>query len=136
MHIYEYTNPLIIHNYKILKYHKTATNLVAKPKLSWPHLAAQTSLADISLCVCGCVCVWVCMWVWVFSGFSHVRLFVTLRTVAHQSPLSMGFSRQEYWSMLPFLSPGDLPDPGIESRLLHCRQILYHWATWEAPFIF
>ena len=34
MHIYEYTNPLIIHNYKILKYHKTATNLVAKPKLS------------------------------------------------------------------------------------------------------
>ena len=57
MHIYEYTNPLIIHNYKILKYHKTATNLVAKPKLSWPHLAAQTSLADISLCVCVCVSV-------------------------------------------------------------------------------
>ena len=34
-------------------------------------------------------------------------------TVAHQAPLSMGFSRQEYWSRLPFLSPGDLPDPGI-----------------------
>ena len=37
-------------------------------------------------------------------------------TVAHQGPLSMGFSRQEYWSGLPFLSPEDLPDPGIEPR--------------------
>ena len=36
------------------------------------------------------------------------------KTVAHQAPLSMGFSRQEYWSGLPFPSPGDLPDPGIE----------------------
>ena len=39
---------------------------------------------------------------------------VTAWTVAHQAPLSMGFSRQEYWSGLPFPSPGDLPDPGIE----------------------
>ena len=39
---------------------------------------------------------------------------VTPWTVACQAPLSMGFSRQEYWSGLPFLSPGDLPDPGIE----------------------
>ena len=39
---------------------------------------------------------------------------VTLRTVAHQAPLSMGFSGQEYWSGLPFPPPGDLPDPGIE----------------------
>ena len=37
-------------------------------------------------------------------------------TVAHQAPLSMGFSKQEYWSGLPFPSPGDLPDPGIEPR--------------------
>ena len=44
---------------------------------------------------------------------SHIQLFVTLRTVAHQVPLSMGFSRQEYWNGLPFPSP-DLPDPGIE----------------------
>ena len=41
---------------------------------------------------------------------------MTLWTVAHQSPLSMGFSRQEYWCRLPFPSPGDLPDPGIEPR--------------------
>ena len=40
--------------------------------------------------------------------------FVTLWTVARQAPLSMGFSRQEYWSGLPFPTPGDLPDPGIE----------------------
>ena len=41
-------------------------------------------------------------------------LFVTPWTVAHQSLLSIGFSRQEYWSGLPFPSPGDLPDPGIK----------------------
>ena len=45
---------------------------------------------------------------------SSVRLFATPWTVAYQAPPSMGFSRQEYWSGLPFPSPGDLPDPGIE----------------------
>ena len=45
---------------------------------------------------------------------SRVQLFVTPWTVAYQASLSMGFSRQEYWSGLPFPSPGDLPDPGIE----------------------
>ena len=44
---------------------------------------------------------------------SRVRLFATPWTVAYQAPPSMGFSRQEYWSGLPFSSPGDLPDPGI-----------------------
>ena len=43
-----------------------------------------------------------------------VQLFVTSCTVAHQGPPSMEFSRQEYWSVLPFPSPGDLPDPGIK----------------------
>ena len=47
---------------------------------------------------------------------SHVRLFASPWTVAHQAPPSMEFSRQEYWSGLPFPSPGDLPDPGIEAR--------------------
>ena len=46
----------------------------------------------------------------------RVRLFVTPWTVAHQALPSMGFSRQECWSGLPFASPGDLPDPGIEPR--------------------
>ena len=45
---------------------------------------------------------------------SCVELFVTPWTVAHQTPLSSGFSRQEYWSGLPFPPPGNLPDPGIE----------------------
>ena len=45
---------------------------------------------------------------------SRVQLFETPWTVAHQAPPSMGFSRQEYWSGLPFPSPGDLPDPGFE----------------------
>ena len=45
---------------------------------------------------------------------SHVQLFTTPWTVAHQAPPSMEFSRQEYWNELSFLSTGDLPDPGIE----------------------
>ena len=48
------------------------------------------------------------------KSLSRVRLFVTPWTVAYQAPLSMGFSRQEYWSGLPFPSPGEFPDPGIE----------------------
>ena len=54
---------------------------------------------------------WACM-------LSPVQLFVTPWTVAHQAPLSMGFSRQEYWSGLPFPPPGDLPDPGIKPASL------------------
>ena len=50
------------------------------------------------------------------KSLSRVQLFATPWIVAHQAPLSMGFSRQEYWSGLPFPSPGDLPDPGIEPR--------------------
>ena len=50
------------------------------------------------------------------KSLSRIRLFATPWTVAHQAPLSMGFSRQEYWGGLPFPSPGDLPDPGIISK--------------------
>ena len=50
------------------------------------------------------------------KSLSHVQLFATPWTVAYQASPSMGFSRQEYWSGLPFPSPGDLPDPGIEPR--------------------
>ena len=48
------------------------------------------------------------------KSLSHVQFFATPWTVAHQAPPSMEFSRQEYWSGLPFPSPGDLPNPGIE----------------------
>ena len=50
------------------------------------------------------------------KSLSCLRLFATPWTVAHQAPPSIEFSRQEYWSGLPFPSPGDLPDPGIEPR--------------------
>ena len=50
------------------------------------------------------------------KSLSRVQLFATPWTVAHQAPQSMGFSRQEYWSGLPFPSPGDLPNQGIEPR--------------------
>ena len=50
------------------------------------------------------------------KSLSHVWLFATPWTVAYQAPQSMEFFRQEYWSGLPFPSPGDLPDPGIEPR--------------------
>ena len=52
---------------------------------------------------------WLCVW-----SLIHFRLFATLWTVAHQAPLSMRFFRQEYWSGLPYSSPGSLPNPGIE----------------------
>ena len=66
---------------------------------------------------------------WVRS-VSRVRLFVTPWTVAHQAPPSMGFSRQEYWSELPFPSPGDLPDPVIEPR---CPSLQTDALTSEPP---
>ena len=50
------------------------------------------------------------------KSLSRVQLFATPWTVAYQASLTMGFFRQEYWSGLPFPSPGDLPDPGIEPR--------------------
>ena len=61
--------------------------------------------------------------VWKCQLISHVWLFATPWTAACQAPLSMGFSRQESWSGLPFPSPGDLPDLGSNPHLLH----LLHW---------
>ena len=69
------------------------------------------------------------------KSLSRVRLFATPWTVPRQAPLSMGFSRQEYWTGLPFPSPGHLPNPGIESASLASSELagrLYSSATWEA----
>ena len=73
------------------------------------------------------------------SHFSRGRLFATLWTVNHQAPLSMEFSKQEYWSGLPCPPPGDLPDPGIKPR----SPASPAWeggfyttsTTWEDPYI-
>ena len=64
------------------------------------------------------------------SHFSRVQLFATLWSVARQAPLSMGFSRQEYWSGLPCPPPGDLPDPKIKLAHLLC---LLHWQEDSLP---
>ena len=65
------------------------------------------------------------------SRFSRVRLFATPWTVARQAPLSMGFSRQEYWSGLPCPPPGDFPDSGIEPAFLH----LLDWQLGSLPLV-
>ena len=67
----------------------------------------------LPLPVCVCVCVCVCS-----QLLRHVQFFVAPGTVAQQAPLLMEFSRQEYWSVMPFLTPGNLPNPDIEPCLL------------------
>ena len=68
----------------------------------------------------------------VLSCFSHVRLVATPWAVTHQAPLSMGFSRRDYWSGLPFPSPEDLPDPEIEPVSLASPALAGSFFTWEA----
>ena len=71
--------------------------------------------------------------------FSCVQLFVTQWTIAHQAPLSKGFSREEYWSRLPCPPPGDLLSPGIEPVSLMSPALagisFTTSATWEAPWV-
>ena len=64
-------------------------------------------VSTTKLCLCG-------MNISILKSLSRVQLFATPWTVAYQASQSMGFSKQEYWSGVPFPSPGDLPDPGIE----------------------
>ena len=102
------------------------------------HMQAETDLFNSStwthpsflssLCSKASVCM--------LRRFRRVRLFVTLWTAAHQAPLSMGFSRQEYSCGFPCLSSGDLPDPGIESASLKSPVLAGGFfttsTTWEA----
>ena len=90
-----------------------STSLLAYVALSVPDLG-HSNMYILVQCQCQLLC----------CG----QLFVTPRTVPHQAPLSMEFSREEYWSGLPCSPLGDLPNPGIEPKqgLLHCRRILYH----------
>ena len=67
------------------------------------------------------------------GALSHVQLFATPWTVPLQAPLSMEFTRQEYWSELPFSSPGDLPDPGIELTSLESLALASRFFTTEPP---
>ena len=65
---------------------------------------------------------------------SHVWFFETLWTIARQAPLSMGFSRQEYWSGLPFPPPGNLPDPGIKLAFLTSPALVGGFFTTSVQF--
>ena len=64
---------------------------------------------------------------------SRVRLFATPWTVAYRAPPATEFSRQEYWSRLPFPSPGIFPTQGMNPGLPHCRQMLYILSHQESP---
>ena len=80
---------------------------VARQKVQVHH--SKTKVNNLASYPRACICA---------QSFSSVPCFVTPWTVARQAPLSMGFSRQEYWSGLPFPPPGDLPDPGAEPASL------------------
>ena len=77
---------------------------------------------------------------WLQSPSAVILDFVTLWTVAHQAPLSRGFSRQEYWTGLPCPPPGDLSDPGSNPCLFSSPVLVGGFfttsATWEAPYIY
>ena len=70
---------------------------------------------------------YMCVYMYMLSHFSHLWLFAAPWTVAHQTPLSIEFSKQEYWSGLLFPTPEDLPDPGIEpsSPASQANSLLY-----------
>ena len=86
-----------------LKWAKTKwKNSKKEAVCKWGRALLSVTRTYDCLCMCACCC------------FSCVHLFATLWAVAYWGPLSMGFSRQEYWSGLPWLSPGDLPDPRTE----------------------
>ena len=89
----------------------------------WKGCTTRSFMNCVCVCVCMCVCVWVCVCVCVRNSAMSNSLWPW--TVACQAPLLIGFSRQEYWSGLPFPPPGNLPNPRIEPGLLHCRWILY-----------
>ena len=86
---------------------------------------SQESLTQNSLHIYNCQ---LCM----FSHFSHIRLFVTLWSVAYQASLSMGFPGQKYWGGLPYPPPGVLPNPGIEPTSF---LFLLHWEAGSLPLV-
>ena len=103
----------------------------------WRNLQPVISDCEIieKLCLCMCVCVGLCYQflahAYMLSCFSHGPLFSTLWTIALQASMSMGFSRQEYWSGLPCPPPGDLPHPGIEHASLMSPALASRFFTTE-----
>ena len=101
-------------------------------KISWEKKGRKHSISNLMACnkskckrevLCACM----------LHSFSHVQLFATLQTVACQAPLSMGFSRKEFWSGLPCPPPGYLPNPGIEPTSLASPELQADSLPTELP---
>ena len=108
-----------------LKWAKTKwKNSKKEAVYEWGRALLSVTRTYDCLCMCACCC------------FSCVHLFATLWAVAYWGPLSMGFSRQEYWSGLPWLPPEDLPNPGMQPRSLMPPALAGGFfttsATWKA----
>ena len=112
------------------KIHSTGISLVITYISRAQHQNQDTNISSIDSSYSGftCICVWICIYIHIYTqiyvcaqSLSHVQLFVTLWIVAHQAPLYTGFFWQEYWSGLPFPSPGDLPMQGSDTHLLHLQ---------------
>ena len=101
-----------------------------------PHTIWEKSLQEKKLKGGAVVSVVLVKVLLLLSHFSHVRLFMTMWTIALQAPLLMGFSRQEYWSGLPCPPPGHLPDPGIKPTTLTPPKLAGRFfitcASWDA----
>ena len=91
--------------------------------LNWTNFATRVVIVTVfNNCVCVCV-----------QSLSCVQFFATPSTVPLQVPLSMGFSRQEYWNGLPFPTPGDLPNPGIKPTSLASPALASRFFTTAPP---
>ena len=103
-------SPLGVDLYNCVHLMAWSTSLHARCNQGWTKLSVFMTW---NLCEARPSISWVTYSCWALACLlTHVRLFAILWTAAHHAPLSMGFSRQEYWRGLPFLSPGDLPNPG------------------------
>ena len=98
-----------------------------------PHTIWEKSLQEKKLKGGAVVSVVLVKVLLLLSHFSHVRLFMTMWTIALQAPLLMGFSRQEYWSGLPCPPPGHLPDPGMEHVPLISPALAGEFFTTKPP---
>ena len=125
LYIWQITNKDLLYNTGNSTWYYAVSYIRKEYKKEWTYVSYMYNWITL-LYVCVCVCVSVCL-------LSHIQLFVTQWTVARQAPLSMEFSRQEYWSGLLFSPPGDLPNPGIKPTSLVSPTLAGGFFTTEPP---